>query len=79
MTTLQDLFTLIREFEERENLSIGVEIFGDQSGFIREFWEEEAFLSFTGLDTLAEFLKRANLENDPVTNRVLNPIKYTLT
>jgi len=59
---MEELLKLIDGFEKRNNLSIGVTLFGDGSGVIEEFWDNETIEHFENLSDLTSFLAEGQLE-----------------
>ena len=58
---MKELLKLIEDFEIRNNISIGVTLFGDGSGVIEEFWDNEEIKHFNNLSELESFLAEGQL------------------
>lgn len=67
-----DFLKLIKNFEERNNISIGVTIYSDGSGNVEEFWDNEKL--YNGKSVIG-FLKRTNYKLDPIDGRCLSPVQ----
>jgi len=67
------LLELMQEFERRNNTSIGLELFSDGSGQLKEFWEQEKIIEFKNSSELRSFLANANLKMKD--GRSVKPIK----
>ena len=61
---MKDTLELLNEFEDRNNISTTIEINGDGSGNLREFWDEEIIKEFDNLEDLNSFLVNGNLKKD---------------
>ncbi|REG88762.1 hypothetical protein [Flavobacterium aquicola] len=54
--------SLMNDFEKRNNISTTIEINGDGSGNLREFWDEEIIKEFDSLKSLNLFLLNGKLK-----------------
>lgn len=59
---MEEILKLMYGFEERNNLSITLEINSDGSGNLREFWDDEIIKEFDDTNQLKSFLETGNLE-----------------
>ena len=57
---MEEISALIQEFEERNDFNISVTLYGDGSGNVNEFWDNEFIKEFQSNDELEEFLKTHN-------------------
>ena len=72
---MKELIDKIKHFETNNNLSITVEIHGDYSGMIKEFWQEEEIIEFKTEKELYEILENVNLLKE--NGRCVSPIQIT--
>jgi len=72
--TMKKTLKLLNEFEERNNISTTIEINGDGSGNLREFWDEEIIKEFDSLENLNSFLLDGNLKKGE-DGRSIKPIQ----
>lgn len=59
---MEQLLALINEFEKRNNTSIYIQICGDGSCTLYEFWSSEEIKSFNQSEELYSFLSSGNLK-----------------
>jgi len=80
---MEELLELIKLFEVRNNLSVGIIIFGDGSGRLFDFWQESTILNFVNSQHIEEFLQGGNLKMkdgksiSPI--EILNPQQWRRT
>lgn len=60
-----EILKLITAFEERNNLSIGLTLFGDGSGRIKGFWDQREIKEFESEDELRAYLVDTQYELAP--------------
>jgi len=53
---------LMEDFNNRNNISVFLEIYIDGSGIIREFFDEEEIKNFDSIDQLESFLANGKLK-----------------
>ncbi|NOQ49707.1 MAG: hypothetical protein GQ553_03470, partial [Nitrosomonadaceae bacterium] len=61
---MDELKQLIKNFEKRNNMSITVTIYGDGSGTVVEFWEEDELKEYSNTKELRSFLQDTQYELD---------------
>ena len=71
---MEKTLQLIKGFEKRNNISIFLELHGDGSGEVLEFWEGDELSEFNSIDQLHGFLKNTQYKLDKY-GRCLNPIQ----
>ena len=71
---MENTLKLMNEFEERNNISTTIEINGDGSGNLREFWDEEIIKKFDSLENLNLFLLNGKLKKAE-DGRSVSPIE----
>ena len=71
---MENTLKLMNEFEERNNISTTIEINGDGSGNLREFWDEEIIKEFDSLENLNLFLLNGKLKKTE-DGRSVSPIE----
>lgn len=71
---MENTLKLMNEFEERNNISTTIEINGDGSGNLREFWDEEIIKEFDSLENLNLFLLNGKLKKAE-DGRSVSPIE----
>lgn len=54
---MKEIIELIKEFEKKNNISIALTIFSDESFIIEEFWDEETLKEGKSSKEFKEFLK----------------------
>ena len=57
---MKELIKNLNDFEERNNLSVSVELFADCSSILKDFWDHNELSSFIDLDGLNKYLKEVN-------------------
>ena len=62
LQTMEITLKLMNDFEKRNNISTTIEINGDGSGNLREFWDEEIIKEFDSLKNLNLFLLNGKLK-----------------
>lgn len=69
------IISLLKEFETRNNISAFIEVFGDESFVVREFWEGgEVFLA-SSISELEAGLKNKTYKKDESDGRCLSPFQ----
>ena len=53
---MEKTLQLIKNFEKKNNISIAVTLYGDGSGTVSEFWDNEELTEFKNIDDLHNFL-----------------------
>jgi len=71
---MKKLTQLIPNFEKRNNISIGITIFGDGSGNINEFWDNEELKEFSNTKELESFLRNTQYKLDE-NGKCFSPIQ----
>lgn len=61
---MENIPVLMKAFEERNNLSISVNLESDGHGMVVEFWRDECVFDFTDPSDLVKKLKSIDLELD---------------
>lgn len=59
---MEGLLELMKKFEQRNNISVSLDLFSDGSGDLLEFWDEECIKAFSSLPELYHFLESGKLE-----------------
>ena len=54
---MKKLLELVKNFENRNNISIAITIIGDGSGIVSEFWDYEELKEYKNIEELTDFLK----------------------
>jgi len=69
------LIDLINRFEKRNNFSITIQIHGDASGLVVEFWDEKPLYHFDSTDDLEGYLQSEQYEFDNKGRAIERPCK----
>jgi hypothetical protein len=72
--TIQEISKHITDFENRNNISVCINIFSDGSFSINEFWDDEQLEKFTEIEELIKYLDAINLKKGEC-GRSLSPIQ----
>ncbi len=71
---MEETVKLIREFEERNSLSIAFVLVSDGSMALEDFWDNQQFFTATSLSEIHEFLRVGELKQSE-DGRCLDPIQ----
>jgi hypothetical protein len=72
---MEETFKLMRDFEERNNLSIVVQFYSDGSSLTEEFWDNEKLFECDTIEVLKHFLKNTNYKLAEDDGRCLSPVQ----
>lgn len=72
---MKKIIELLKQFEKRNNISAYVEVHGDESFSIREFWDKTEIFFALNLTELKEGLKNKNYKKDETDGRCLFPFE----
>jgi hypothetical protein len=77
---MEEILELIRVFETRNNISITIQVHGDGSSSIKEFWDNDVINECKKLDELKCFLSSGSVEGNyvPIPNYSLPKQKLNL-
>lgn len=71
---MEELLKLLNDFEERNNISVHMELCSDGSGTLREFWHEELLINFPVADDLIGYLINTSYELNEA-GECISPVK----
>lgn len=71
---MKKILRLIKNFEKRNNISIGITFFSDGSGTVFEFWDKEELNEFNTIDNLREFLTNTQYKIGD-SGRCISPVQ----
>ena len=72
---MKEIIKLLKQFEARNNISAFIEVHGDESFLVLEFWGDEVVFEANNISELEEGLKNKTYKKDESDGRCLIPFQ----